>query len=157
MSNHQLNSEWNVWIHDICNNNWDITSYKHIFKINNIYDYIYFISHITDNYLSKYMFFIMRDDIKPLWEDDNNKNGCTYSFKVQNKYRLHELNELLKKNIAEVIHKKPEEYNNITGISITPKRNFSIIKIWLRKQTSIESIHTYHPYIIESNCYIKNH
>ena len=29
--------------------------------------------------------FLMKDNINPLWEDDNNKNGGCFSFKVFNK------------------------------------------------------------------------
>ena len=31
------------------------------------------------------MMFLMKDDIKPMWEDDHNKNGGCFSFKVLNK------------------------------------------------------------------------
>tara|TARA_Y100000814_G_scaffold290977_2_gene266517 strand:+ start:60 stop:536 length:477 start_codon:yes stop_codon:yes gene_type:complete len=156
-TNYKINTEWNVWIHSIFDDNWNIHSYKNIFNIANLYDYKYFISNMKDIYLSRNMVFIMRGGIEPIWEDDNNRNGCTFSFKIDNKHRLKEFDILLKKVISESIHRELENYNNITGISIVPKRAFTIIKIWVRNKNTLEIINTYKPYIIDSNLHIKHH
>ena len=156
-TNYKINTEWNVWIHSIFDVYWNILSYKYIFNIANLYDYIYFISNLKDIYLSRNMVFIMRAGIEPIWEDDNNRNGCTFSFKIDNKHRLKEFDILLKKVISESIHRELENYNNITGISIVPKRAFTIIKIWVRNKNTLEIINTYKPYIIDSNLHIKHH
>ena len=52
--------------------------------------------------------------------------------------RLKEFDILLKKVISESIHRELENYNNITGISIVPKRAFTIIKIWVRNKNTLE-------------------
>ena len=41
--------------------------------------------HLNESLLTVCMFFIMKNNVKPVWEDDNNKDGGCFSFKLQNK------------------------------------------------------------------------
>ena len=41
---------------------------------------------------------------------------------------------LLQNILCENIHKNIEKYDNINGISISPKKEFNIIKIWLKEK-----------------------
>ena len=75
------------------------------------------------------MFFLMRDGIFPLWEDESNINGGVWSYIVQKK----EVNscwiDISIKTIGELL--TDEEYlSDINGISLSPRTNVGIIKIW---------------------------
>ena len=54
----------------------------------------------------------MKKDIFPNWEDPSNRTGGCKSFNVKSTNILNEWNEL------------------INGISISPKREFNIVKVW---------------------------
>jgi hypothetical protein len=43
--------------------------------------FIYIVTY-KDQLYSRGMFFIMREHILPLWEDESNKNGGCFSYKI---------------------------------------------------------------------------
>ena len=78
------------------------------------------------------MFFIMREDIFPTWEDPDNRLGGCVSFKVVSDNILEAWNKLFLYLISENITNEENLYTEINGISIAPKKEFNIIKIWLK-------------------------
>ena len=70
----------------------------------------------------------MRENIEPIWEDDHNKEGGCWSFKIQD-YKAAKLwEDLSLKIIGETLL---ENNLNINGLSICLKRqSTSVIKIW---------------------------
>jgi hypothetical protein len=77
------------------------------------------------------MFFVMRNGITPMWEDARNRNGGCFSYKVNNK-QVHEVwKNLFYMLCGESLCVDPELNKHINGITISPKKNFCIIKIWL--------------------------
>jgi hypothetical protein len=123
-----LNNRWTLWYHSIKDTNWSKQSYKEIFVIENMFDYMIHREIIKPHHLYNGMLFLMKDKIYPIWEDPNNRMGCCLSFKIPynkvkdqwDKYVLYVINEL--------ISSKPD---TITGISIAPKKEFNIIKLWI--------------------------
>ena len=76
------------------------------------------------------MLFIMRDNIKPMWEADENKEGGSMSFKIYKKDIYDAWIQLVINLISENLLKESKHFNKINGISISPKKTFSIMKIW---------------------------
>ena len=77
------------------------------------------------------MLFMMRKGIKPTWEDPKNRNGGCFSYKVTNKNVYKVWKELSYVVVGSTISKQSNFVNNVTGITISPKKNFCIIKIWM--------------------------
>jgi len=77
------------------------------------------------------MLFMMREGIKPTWEDPKNRNGGCFSYKVTNKNVYKVWNELSYVVVGGTISKQQSFTNSVTGITISPKKNFCIIKIWM--------------------------
>jgi len=127
-SNLQLNSQWIVWYHDKVDN-WTINGYKNIYTINNIRSFWDFNNYInTIGGINCMNFFLMRDNITPIWEDEKNKNGGCWSILIPISDTVNIWNKLSAHILGETfIEKYP---NLITGISISQKNNVSIIKIW---------------------------
>ena len=126
MTNNLINN-WNVWVHFNIDQ-WDIDSYKNILTIENDIELKYFFNLTLDIFFENSMFFIMRNNIKPLWEDIDNINGGNYSFKINSiniKSIFKNLLELIMWNDLEI-------FNKINGISLSYKKNFYIIKIWIK-------------------------
>ena len=77
MENYNLNGKWDLWYHSLSDNKWTKTSYKNIFKIETLVDYKILIEKLELQHLQNGMYFLMRDDIFPNWEDpDNRSGGC---------------------------------------------------------------------------------
>ena len=78
MSGHKLNNRFRLFFHDPLSYNWTIQSYITITDISTIEKYWETIT-LLNEYLHLGMFFLMRENISPLWnETDNN-----YSFSIK--------------------------------------------------------------------------
>jgi len=152
-----LNTEWNLWYHSIKDNNWTKESYEKIYTLKNIYDYKTLEELFHKNYLQNSMFFLMRNDIYPLWEDPENINGCCISFKIPSKDLVTTWNESILKIICEEIHKDHTNFNELNGVSISPKKEFNILKIWIRSNIKkyTEMFREFGLHINEKNSLVK--
>ena len=127
---HKFICNWVLWTHLPNDDNWSFDSYKKIITIKSIEDALNLFENFPENIIKNSMLFLMRDGIKPLWEDDLNKNGGCFSYKINNKL----VNDLFRKMAYVLMGENlanPEISQYINGITISPKKNFCIIKIWL--------------------------
>jgi len=125
-----LNNTWILWFHDPNDSNWKINSYKKIANIKSIEEYWGLYEKLSETVVQKGMFFLMREGILPIWEDEKNKDGGCWSFKIGKKDIYNAWVELSISLLGETIMKELQHSTTITGISLSPKKNFSIIKIW---------------------------
>lgn len=129
-NNYNFLDEWVLWAHLPHDTNWDLNSYKKIIKITNMEQAINLYENLPEVIIKNCMLFLVRDGIKPTWEDPKNHDGGSFSFKINNKCVID-----LWKNLSYVLLGEtltsPELSEIITGISISPKKNFCIVKIWL--------------------------
>ena len=129
-SEHNLDDNWVLYIHYPNDTNWNISSYKKIAEINTIEKAIVLFNMISEDLYSRCMFFLMRNDIIPMWEQPENKNGGAYSFKVDVKCLKQIWKSMCYQAIGESVMKNAMESKNVNGITLSPKKNFAIIKIW---------------------------
>ena len=136
----KLNNTWTYWYHDPYNNKWTIDSYKKLYEIGSIKDFAILNNSwdILPN-INKSMYFLMKIHILPIWEDKNNQNGGLWSFKIvgNDSYIKEIWNKLCIYLLGESLLKNIENNNLINGISISPKKYFSIIKIWCRNKCEL--------------------
>lgn len=135
--NYQTDDIWCVWYHSIKNSSWNNQSYKKIFEITNLYDLKFINDTININFLKNGMFFIMKNNIFPTWEDPLNRKGCCISYKIYDNLLPNKWNYILISLISNNIDIKDNEIN---GISIIPKNNYGIIKIWLKYNVKKQNI-----------------
>ena len=127
-----LNTKWILWYHDPLDTNWKLVSYKNLQEISTIQDFWEIYKFLDNIIIENSMLFLMREGINPLWEDIPNMNGGSWSFKVT-KGNLYEVWLNLSIHLCgETLIANKNNYNLINGISISPKKNFCIIKIWNR-------------------------
>ena len=124
-TNYLLYNKWNLYFHNIKDNNWNLDSYQHLYEFNNIENFW----KLYNNYpnYNYGLFFLMKDGIAPIWEDENNEKGGTYSFKINKNIIIDAWEEI---SIALIGETLSSDENFITGISLHPKNNCYIIKIW---------------------------
>jgi hypothetical protein len=77
------------------------------------------------------MLFLMIEGIKPTWEDPKNRNGGCFSYKITNKHVLDVWKDLTFALTGGCISSNRAFVKAVTGITISPKKNFCIVKIWL--------------------------
>ena len=159
MSEYKLNNNWTLWYHSIDNNEWTNSSYQKIIDIDNLYDVKILLDNLKSNHLQNAMFFMMRDDIFPTWEDPDNREGCCISFKIGSDKLKEQWTMIVNQVLCEYILQDKEQTIEINGISVAPKKEFNIIKLWLRnKYTEYpEILKEYGPYFTKDKALIKKH
>ena len=61
--------KWVLYAHLPHDTNWDINSYIKILEFNSVEEMVSLISELKENVVKNCMLFIMRHNIKPVWED----------------------------------------------------------------------------------------
>ena len=145
-TNNYLNDIWSLYFHDPYDMNWEQNSFKFISTISSIEDYVNIYKSFKDLWY-RGMFFLMREHISPRWEDENNKNGGCFSFKIMKEDLNEKWFETCSLILGETFGNNDMISENVNGISISPKKNYHIFRIWLKnnKHTSKELYKFYTP------------
>ena len=142
ISNLKLNSNWAIWYHHQ-KNNWKLDSYKNIFTFKNIKNFWDFNNNLNlIGGINTQHYFMMRNDITPIWEDKNNKNGGCWSIKipVEKSYEL-----WIKLSMYIIGESLTDDKYLVNGISICAKNTTtSVVKIWINdnNKSSIKNLPT---------------
>jgi hypothetical protein len=159
MGDYKFNNNWTLWFHSLNNNEWNNSSYEKIIDICDLYDYNIILENLKSNHLQNGMFFMMKEDIFPTWEYPDNREGCSISFKVPASCLKENWDILIKNIITENIFKNNVDIERLNGVSISPKREFNIIKLWLKNDDKDfdNYIREYTPYLVKDrSLYRKN-
>lgn len=127
-----LPSPWTLYLHLHDNKDWSFNSYIKIMNFNNVEHAILLNDEINFDLIKKSMMFLMKDNIKPMWEDEANYNGGCFSYKVINKDIEQIWKEIYFNLIGNKLTKKDIHLKNINGITLSPKKRFCILKIWMK-------------------------
>lgn len=131
LSEHKLNCTWKLWAHLPHDVDWTVKSYKEIYRLNSIEETVVLFETIPDQMVKNCMLFVMRDGISPVWEDPKNRDGGCFSYKISHKTVASTWKQLAYTLVGETLAVNKMHDGIINGITISPKKNFSIIKIWL--------------------------
>jgi hypothetical protein len=128
-----LTDLWSAYFHDPNNKDWNLSSYVKLFDIGTVKEYW----HVHDSLaprLRNGMFFFMRADCFPCWDDPANIDGGCLSVKVL-KENLDAFWQAMSMKMAgeTLLHADhADKYHMVNGISTSPKKYFCVVKIWLR-------------------------
>lgn len=128
---HNLKSKWNLWAHLPHDPDWNVKSYKKVMQFKTVEETIAVTEKLPESLVKTCMLFVMRDGITPMWEDPKNRNGGCFSYKVSNKNVFEVWRDLTYVLVGESISENPTFVNCVTGITISPKKNFCVVKIWM--------------------------
>ena len=133
MTDVHLNDIWTLHFHDPNNEDWNLTSYFRLSDVSTVVDFGKVHTCVKDK-LKSGMFFLMREHIFPCWDDENNVHGGCLSIKVPKDNVVQYWEELCFRVLGETLMTPDgrEQWDVVNGISISPKRYFCIIKLWLR-------------------------
>lgn len=126
-----LKIPWVLWAHLPHDQDWSMSSYTSIMPSTTVEE-LWGVAHaLPPALLCGCMVFFMRDGINPIWEDPLNKNGGYFSYKVVNKNAPEAWRVLMLRVAGETLTNSTPFNQAITGISISPKKGFCIIKVWM--------------------------
>lgn len=132
---HPLHDTWVLYAHLPHDTNWNIDSYKVITEIKLAEQLIALIDCLPEEVISGCMLFLMRKGINPTWEDEENRSGGCFSYKIHNKNITSAWRKMSYLLCGESLCIKNNIMNKINGITISPKKNFGILKIWMKTAT----------------------
>ena len=78
---------------------WSLSSYQKLVTISSLEELVTINNIIPDEMVCNCMLFVMRNGINPLWEDSHNKDGGSFSFKIDN----NDVGELWKEMIYKLV------------------------------------------------------
>lgn len=158
MQKHNLADEWCLWAHLPHDTDWSLNSYKQVYNCNTIEETVLLYDTLPMKLVKNCMLFMMRKGITPLWEDSKNRDGGCFSYKVTNKH-VHECWKKLSYSLlGEFLSSNKKLQESINGITISPKKNFCIIKIWMGNCNHQNANEIYNiPGLDNHGCLFKKH
>jgi hypothetical protein len=127
---HALSEKWVLWVHLPHDTDWSMNSYISIMTVTYVEEIIALIHTLPESLLSTCMFFCMKENINPVWEDPKNKQGGCFSYKITQSY-FNCWRDVSYSMVGKTLSKDKVFQESITGISISPKKNFCILKVWM--------------------------
>lgn len=128
---HELSDAWILWAHLPHDTDWSLRSYMKIYEFNTVEQAITITETLPPVLVTNCMLFLMRKGINPIWEDERNRNGGCFSYKIPNKDVPDAWKQLSYSLVGETMSDNNRLLPHINGITISPKKNFCIIKVWL--------------------------
>ena len=135
-----LDDTWSLYFHDPQDVDWRLTSYVKITDISSATEF-WGVNAAVGSRIGNGMFFLMREHVFPCWDDKYNIQGGCLSIKVANDAVARTWRELCSEMLSEGMeaecaalaaeHGASGAAVEINGISVSPKYNFAIIKLWL--------------------------
>ena len=155
---HSLSDKWVFWAHLPHDTDWTMKSYIKIVELNTLEEMIALYKCLPEKMIKNCMLFFMRKNIKPIWEDPKNKEGGCFSFKVNNKKVAQIWKQMSFVLAGNTLANDLKFAKNINGITISPKKSFCIMKLWVsntnvqhtRKLTLVKGLN-------QNGCIFKKH
>ena len=126
-----LTHKWTLWAHLPQENDWSLKGYKQVCSFKTAEEVIGVTELLPEGLIKNCMLFVMKDGITPMWEDPKNRQGGCFSYKIANKHVAEVWRDLTYVLAGGSISSNAKFVQSVTGITISPKKNFCIIKIWL--------------------------
>ncbi len=126
-------NKWCLWYHDPNNADYSLESYIRIMEVETPADFWNIVEAISLEAWKSGMFFLMRDGYRPLWDAPENDNGGAWSMKVDAAQTQEVLIDCMVHCLAQSVLK--DHNDTVVGVTVSPKGNFHIIKIWNTKKT----------------------
>lgn len=154
---HKLSETWVLWYHRVNDNNWTEDSYTRLCEINTVEDFWKVMN--TIEVYSSGMFFLMRGSIFPRWEDINNIGGGYWSFRISKNESDEAWENVLVALIGNTLTKDINDMELVNGVSISPKINNCIIKVWNNdyNKCNVNMLNSEIPKIVLKDAFYQKH
>jgi translation initiation factor 4E len=124
----KLQYTWILWYHDPEIKDYSLESYVRVAEIGTPQQFWTVIEAIPKEAWECGMYFFLRRGFRPQWEVPENENGGAWSKKIDASQIHTTLIDLMVHSIVgELLTSRKE---TLTGVTVSPKGQFHIIKIW---------------------------
>jgi hypothetical protein len=120
--------KWTLYYHAPDDKSWTADSYKRVHPVTSWEELGAVLRELGSQRVVGGMMFAMRGDTSPLWENRANIRGGSYCLKVTRRNAEEVYRRYLAAAAAGLASTNPE--NPIVGVTMSPKKGFSIIKLW---------------------------
>ena len=119
---------WILWYHDPENKDYSLASYVKVSDVSTPQQFWSVMDSIPKEAWESGMFFFMRKGFPPIWESPEHESGGSWSKKI-------EASAVYDTYVDMMVHCVSDELLNnkkdtLAGITVSPKGQFSIVKIW---------------------------
>lgn len=127
-SSPSFSQKWVLWYHDPNNADYSLASYIKIVECETPSEFWSVVEAISPEAWNSGMFFLMREGYRPLWDAPENDKGGAWSKKVD----AHDTHAVFVDCMVHCLANSMLKANNevIVGVTLSPKGNFHIIKVW---------------------------
>jgi len=132
----EFTNTWVLWYHDPENRDYSLSSYVMIADFTTPQQFWSVVDSISKEAWECGMFFFMKKGVPPVWDDPINENGGAWSKKIEASQAHTGFIDLMVHCLTDELLTKSKEV--LVGLSISPKGQFHIIKIW-NTETAISS------------------
>ena len=137
-----LQDMWSFYFHDPEDPSWTLESYRRLGDVASVEE-LWEMVEATGKHAHAGMFFAMREHVFPCWDDANNIDGGCVSIKVPADAARATWETLVKRALGETLVVERPMWASLNGISVSPKRGFCILKIWMADTACTGSIREY--------------
>lgn len=152
-----LDSAWTIWAHLPHEQDWSMASYTPIMRVTTACELWGLIQLLPQALITDLMLFLMKDDTKPIWEDPVNSQGGYFSYKVMNKNVGEAWKALMLRVGGGTLSDDAEFNKTVTGVSISPKKGFCIIKLWMGTKRFTNPSNVTSPYLVAAESRFSAH
>ena len=125
----KLPNKYVLWSHETNTTDWNMESYTKLCSIETVSDFWEVFNHFHKLDTKTTHYFLMKNNIDPIWEHPDNRNGGTCSLRIDIMNALDLWEDVCSRIVCE---KLTNDTKDINGISYNPKNNWAMIKIWNR-------------------------
>ncbi len=154
---HPFSQKWTLWAHLPHESNWALESYTKIMDITYVEDLIALTHTLPPILTTSCMLFFMRQGVAPMWEDPKNVKGGCFSYKVSNKNVPEAWRDVCYQLAGETLSPDRAFVQKVTGLSVSPKKGFCILKVWTTDVTYTKAEKISCAHLKNSECMFKLH
>jgi len=119
-----------LWSHSLTDSSWDISSYNIIYDIDTVGKFWYIFNNLPSCDIKGNHFYLMKKNVDPIWEHEENRKGGVCSFRVLLKDSMKLFEYLCVLMLCNKLYDGEGNLDDVTGVSVSPKNNWSIVKVW---------------------------
>lgn len=133
-----------LWSHSVSDSSWDIASYNIIYDIDTVGKFWYIFNNLPSCDIKNNHFYMMRKNVDPIWEHVDNRNGGVCSFRILLKDSMKLFEYLCVLMLCNKLYDGEGNLDDVTGISVSPKNNWCIVKVW-NKDSTVDVVNRLNP------------
>ncbi|KAG2425012.1 hypothetical protein HXX76_014170 [Chlamydomonas incerta] len=126
---HPLRDTWVVWMHSSHSQDWSLPSYK-VLAVCTTAEELWSVWRATSGFLNDAMFFFMKQEYPPRWDEVQYREGGYLSLKVDSRGLGRMAEELICKAAGGTLLRADCDASPVVGVSISCKGRSSILKLW---------------------------